>query len=56
MEQTANYVSQLDAFDRFPNTSTGTFVMDAGLEHKTKVEEYRKMIADRRLAEEEAAK
>jgi len=56
MEHTSNYVAQLDAFDRFPNASTGILVMDTGLEHKTKVEEYRKMIADRRLAEEEAAK
>lgn len=56
MEQTSNYVAQLDAFDRFPTASTGVLVMDAGLEHKSKVDEYRTMIADRRLAEEEAAK
>ena len=54
-EQTEKFVNEGAAFNSYPNTIVASHIEDKAAHHVKKVEEHRKLLADRRQAAEDAA-
>ena len=54
-EQTEKFVNEGAAFNSYPNTIVASHIEDKSAHHVKKVEEHRKLLADRRQAAEDAA-
>lgn len=54
-EQTEKFVNEGAAFNSYPNTVVASHIEDKSAHHVKKVEEHRKLLADRRQAAEDAA-
>ena len=54
-EQTEKFVNEGDSFNSYPNTVVASHIEDKAAHHVKKVEEHRKLLADRRQAAEDAA-
>ena len=54
LEQSAFFVEQLDSYERFPVSTIGANLIDSQMEHQKRVDDYKMMLVNRRIAEEQA--